>query len=226
MNIHGLVVSVDYADLLARSIDRWMEGLASLTIVTDLHDHETATLAMEKNANLCRTDVFSRHGAKFNKGAAQNEAWFLVDKTDWILLFDADIVPPADWKTQLEVANLRRGFLYGCYRYDDNGMRLRDDTHGYGFFQLFHSSDPEAQVHPFFDGSWIHAGNGDSIILLRWRVQGKLAPALPLRLHHPGVGPSHNWFGRDKLAEFQAMERERRRKGGGWASLEGERVQR
>lgn len=223
MRIHGLVVSVNYADMLEKSIGLWRDGLFSLTIVTDEQDLKTKKLADQCQALCHQTDVFYAHGAAFNKGAAQQEAWAWVPKEDWVLLFDADVIPPADWKRQLEDAVPCPGLLYGCFRYDEHGQKIKDDTHGYGYFQLFHASDPLAQRDPFFDIDWVHAGNGDSNIMLRWRNAGRLAPPLPLRLTHPG-GKSENWFGRGKHAEFQRMQAERARRGGGWKSVEGERI--
>lgn len=223
MKIHGLVVSVNYAPELAKSIGLWMNGLESLVVVTDLVDDATVELADKHGVTAFRTDAFTRHGAHFNKGMAQQEAWECVPKDDWLLSIDADVIPPADWKEQVERANPQLGFLHGCYRYEETGRRIADDTHGYGYFQLFHASDPIAQRDPFFDTFWYHAGNGDSMIMLRWRDCGKLAPPLPLKLVHPG-GKSENWFGRGEREKFEAMQRERRRRGGGWPSIQHERI--
>src|SRR5688572_2133199 len=224
MRVSGLTVSVNYADLLAKSIALWRAGLDSLTVVTDLDDTSTYDLARIHDCNVWRTDAFYRNGAWFNKGLAQQAAWFMVPKDDWLLLIDADVIPPVDWRQQVEQANPQPGWLYGCFRYDEYGSKLPDDTHGYGYFQFFHASDPLAQRHPFFDTYWEHAGNGDSFIMLRWRNEGKLAPALPLKVVHPG-GKSENWYGRGQHEKFKAMQAERRRRGGGWKSLEGEKLQ-
>lgn len=225
MKIHGLVVSVNYADLLVPGIGLWMGGLDSLTVVTDLNDDDTVALAiaMGHGATVFRTDAFYRNGAAFNKGLAQQEAWHLVPKDDWILLIDADVIPPIAWRQRLEALRPEPGWLYGCFRFDEHGCKIADDTHGYGYFQLFHSSDPLAQRDPFFDVDWVHAGNGDSNIMLRWRNAGRLAHPLPLRLTHPG-GKSENWFGRGKHEEFRRMQADRARRGGGWKSVEGERI--
>jgi hypothetical protein len=223
MKIHGVTVSVNYADLLAQSIAGWAAGLESLTVITDKEDSETFELAAAYNANIAVTESFYADGAAFNKGRAQQEVWRFIPKHEWILLFDADIIPPMFWNVLL--GELQPGFLYGAHRYDEHGARIPDDTHGYGYFQLFHGQDPLAQVDPFFDTWWTHAGNGDSTILLRWRDRGLLAPALPLTLLHVG-GPSHNWYGRGKESEFERMQQERARRGGGWASLEGEKISR
>lgn len=224
MRIHGLVVCVNYAAELRNAMPRWKAGLESLTIVTDPHDRQTALVADDYHCRLVVTDAFYDNGAHFNKGLAQQIAWPHVPKEDWLLLIDADIVPPIGWKQTILHSNPQPGWLYGSRRWDDRGALLFDDSHGYGYFQLFHASDPLAAKEPFFETDWTHAGNGDSAILLRWRNVGRLAPVLPLALHHQGVGPSHNWYGRGKLAEFDAMEAERARRGGGWPSIEGERL--
>jgi hypothetical protein len=116
------------------------------------------------------------------------------------------------------------GWLYGAARHDESGKAIRDDSHGYGWFQLFHSGDPIALATPLFETCWTHGGNYDSSIMLRWRNVKRLAPALDIWLTHAGIGPSENWYGRGKRAEFAAMKQERARRGGGWASLEGERL--
>jgi hypothetical protein len=224
MTIHGVVVSVGYAEKLQVGLGRWLSGLDGLTIVSSLKDAATANV-VEKSGHrvsLIQTDLFYANGADFNKGAAMAFALKRLQLQDWILLLDADITPPADWRRQLEAIGLEPGWLYGAWRYDENGLRLPDDTYGYGWFQLFHAGDPLAQG-DFIETDWRHAGNYDSAILLRWRHAGKLAPALPIRLTHPG-GPDHNWYGIGKQKEFQAMQRERIRRGGGWASIEGERL--
>jgi hypothetical protein len=223
LRIHALTVCVDYADRLAPGIELWRNDLESWTIVTDFEDDETARLARHYGLALFQTDAFRRNGAYLNKGYAQEEAWPLIPREDWLLLLDADVIPPADWKHQLEVADLEAGYLYGCWRYDERGRKIPDDTHGYGYFQLFSAFDPLSEIKPFFDTFWTHAGNGDSTILLRWRDCGKLAPPLPLKLIHPG-GADHNWYGRGNAGAFREMERERLRRGGGWIALEGEKI--
>ena len=224
MLIHGLVVSVDYAEQLAKGLPLWLNGLDSLTVVTAPRDTATIALAQQYGLSPFITDLFYRDGAHFNKGRAMAAARQQVPWTDWVLLFDADVTPPADWKQQLEDQNLEPGYLYGTWRYNEAGRRLPDDSHAYGWFQLFHSSDPLANQPGLLQECWTHAGNYDSFLMLRWRDAHRLAPVLPLRLVHPD-NPNHNWFGIGEEERFKTMERERRRRGGGWKSIEGERLQ-
>jgi hypothetical protein len=228
MRIHALTVSVNYADFLALGLERWKAGLASWTIVTDFADDATRQLALTHGLAVFTTDVFYEHGAAFNKGAAMEQARQLLPREDWWLFTDADVVPEIGWWSVIEVVEPKPGNLYGCWRLDapdathidDVGLPIVcDDRVGYGYFQLFHTSDPRAQRRPLLDTHWMHAGNYDSTFLLRWEH----AEALPLKLWHIG-GVSHNWFGRDRSEEFRAMERERMRRGGGWQSIEGEKI--
>jgi hypothetical protein len=230
MNIHALTVAVKYADFLALGIERWQRHLSSWTIVTDTQDEETVELARRYGLTIHRTDVFYAKGAAFNKGAALEEARIhAVPWEDWFLLIDADVVPEKDWRARIESIDPQPGRLHGCWRLDANTPfqiddprvpRISDDRIGYGYFQLFHTSDPVARRRPLLDTHWTHAGNYDSTLLLSWKTP---PVEVPLKLWHVG-GVSHNWFGRGEREQFLAMERERRRRGGGWASIEQERI--
>ncbi len=219
MIIHGLTVCVDYAEYLAVSLDRWTAGLASLLVVTTERDHDTISLCHAHGIRCFITDVFYADGASFNKGRAMEAARRTMTWADWILLFDADVVPPAEWKGRLKGLDI--GYLYGCRRFagtpealEDRGQRgLLGDVAGVGYFQLFHSADPAALDDPLIECHWLHAGNYDNRLMDRWRYRGRVRD-LPFRLAH--LGERENWFGRGHRAEFLAMQAERKRRGGKW----------
>ncbi len=229
MKINGLVVCVNYADMLALGIARWMTGLDSLTVVTDTRDRATPELAAEHRARCVATNKFYEHGAAFNKGAAMEYArTSVMPFRDWCLLLDADVVPEEGWRDRIE-GHLQTGRLHGCWRLDARDAdgidkptgRVADDVVGYGYFQLFHTEDPIVRARkPLLDTDWQHGGNYDSTLLLAW---GQPAVELPLRLWHIG-GVSHNWYGRGEREKFAAMEAGRAARGGGWPSLEAERI--
>lgn len=170
MRIHALTVCVGKDDHLAIAMPRWVEGLRSLTIVTDGTDVATQEVAITLDAltrhgshgtycpvYLHRTDAFTRDGAAFNKARAMEEARISMPWSDWILFIDADVVPPRDWKTRIEATNPEPGHLYGCWRYqcddvarvdhllaDPSAQRIKGDGMGVGYFQLFHADDKGA----------------------------------------------------------------------------------
>jgi len=229
--IHGITVCVDYAEELAVGLPRWLPGLASLTVITTHRDTDTIDLVRNHGsplANVVITEAFYQDGAAFNKGRALEETradlharTFGRPDPGWILLFDADVVPPADWAARLD--GIWPGTLYGCLRYDATPATLEDrgqpklphDVPGVGYFQLFHQWDPVVVgVDPLIDVDWVHAGNYDNRLMDRWRRAKRPIRAVPFRVAH--LGPRENWYGRGHRAEFLAMQAERARRGGRW----------
>lgn len=204
MQVHALVVSVDYAPELSRSIDRWVAGLASLVVVTAPRDEATIALARQHGAQLHVTEAFFEDGALFNKGAAMQEARALLPQSDWHLFLDADVVPPPDWATRLEAADTKLGCLHGARRVLEDGRPI-DDRELAGFFHLFHSADPRAS-HPL-DRDWLHAGNYDSTFMQRWPRE--LQRILDLELVHLGE-PGVNWCGKGNDAAMKQIREQRR----------------
>lgn len=200
-----------------------MTGLSSLTIVTSLDDKDTQVLCWDTYLQYCstntpvgsfETDAFTRDGAIFNKGLAMEEARTHMPWEDWILFFDADILPPCggsySWPEAIPYYpdSLQMGYLYGAWRYNPDGSRVDDDRPGYGYFQLFHAKDPKVQHTPLLSTHYRHGGNYDSDFLLSFRG---LTKTLDLHLVH--IGPKGQWFGVGKEAEMAEMLRNRRGRG-------------
>lgn len=220
MKVHGLTVCVDYADYLSVGIERLMSGLESLTVVTTPDDTETRILAERHGARVHETDVFYQRGAAFNKGAAMEEARMEMPWEDWALFVDSDIVPPVNWLLACVAANPAPGNLYSAWRHqcdnaDDLNVyshRIRGDGVGVGYWQLFHTSDRALESLPIVETHWSHAGNYDNGFMHRWpRAHRHI---LPIRLQH--LGQRDNWFGRGQQHAFDAMQAERKRRGGRW----------
>lgn len=219
--IHGLTACVGFGSSLYLALPRWLPQLASLTVVSTGWDATTRLVCQQYAAfqptpiRLHCTDAFTLHGASFNKGLAMEEARAHMPWQDWILFFDADVVPPPDWSDCL--SDLHPGFLYGCRRYDAPNLRsigcpnlplVPDDRVGYGYFQLFHSRHPLVQRRPLLDTCWKHAGNYDSNFLLSFQ---HLVRELPLRLWH--LGDTGQWFGVGKKDEMEQLMRMRAGRG-------------
>lgn len=232
MRIHGLVVCVNYSDLLARSLSIWSRTLASLCVVTTPNDAETIRLVcatvgsqlfdelnplVRPTVRLFQTDAFTRDGAAFNKGRAMQEARDALLSPlathplplDWTLFFDADVIPPSNWLDVVRAADPEPGWLLGCRRCEEDGTPIKDGEIA-GYFQLFHSADPRA-AEPL-DIWWAHAGNYDSRFAHRW--PGNLKGFIPgLTLIHQGERGS-NWCGRGNQAAMSELHAERIRRGG------------
>lgn len=219
MKIKGIVVCVNYADLLGVSLDRWDCGLDDILVVTSNADKATQSLCQSHHVPYYVTDVFYANGAKFNKGAALSEAIIarrFRDNADWLLLFDADIVPPANWRDIVERSRPQPGKLYGAWRWENPENtplekvdwakgRMIPQAWVIGYFCLFHSKDPRVPPDPMFEVHWTHAGNYDTSFSWRWpRGPNGLQEFLSLRTVHLGL-QRENWLGRGKKQELIHM---------------------
>jgi hypothetical protein len=224
MNINGLVVSCQYSDLFQYGIARWYNYLHSLTVVTDYKDTKTLELlARYPDIRVHQTDIFYANGAKFNKGAAMEEARLgpnAPDWADWMLFFDADIIPEYAWYEKIEHMgdNLDRKTLYGAKRFQANSPQdidkatlqlIPDAPCDGGYFHMFHSSTIPKRDIPLLETWWPHAGVYDSHFKNRWS-EGKRY-VLPIKLTH--LGDRENWCGRGNTEAMTKLIDERRRRG-------------
>jgi len=226
--MQGLTVCVDYADMLARTLHRWALALDGVTVVSTASDTDTAALC-DKHANvrLIVTDEFYANGAAFDKGGAMNAALDhgALSGAVWCCVFDADIMPPRDWESDLP--RLEYGNLYGAHRWQAQNetdtpedidalelVRLGDQQFP-GYFWLFHAKDRRIKT-PMFT-RWRHAGGYDSDFQDQWPEGKKVR--LPTRLVHLGRD-GQNWWGKGNTGAMTQMYAERARR----RSLEHERI--
>lgn len=205
----GIVVCVDYDDLLSVTLPRALRSLSECIVITDPEDEKTkAVCQSQPRVQIYETDAFRRDGAVFNKGRAIEECLSLHVKSrdQWVLIFDADIVIPAQ-SVPVEFLNCAdRNTLYGAYRrmltvgvgdFPDNErlwIRLEraGDIEFPGFFQLFHTTAEPLSAAPFwYDPTFTHAGGGDAYFqsLFEQKIR------LDLDVLHMGER-DRNWFGR------------------------------
>lgn len=187
-------VGAMYAEQLSRSLATWHNTLDSVTVVTRTGDEAVKGVCKGyARVRVVETDVFTAHGASFNKAAALCVAYAAMRPIDGVLHFDSDILPPRDWRRHVE-KGFRRGTIAGIDRLDEAGHPIVDKgPKPYGFFQLWHADDDRAAYHwPLFETWHGHCGNYDMEFLERWPRE--LHAALPFTVVHFGE-PRKNWFG-------------------------------
>lgn len=199
----GIVVCVGFDDLLAITLPRNIKFMASCLVVTSPDDERTKKLCRSiPNVSIFETDAFTRHGARFNKGLAMEEAFDHLGREGWILVWDADILMPS--YANLSTANPDN--LNGCNRVFLNNakdwnprmewrrIRPYQEPVGLGYFQLFHAETPRIKdKRPWYDVSFAHAGSCDAYFVELW--EPRLLRGLPFTCLH--IGPSAtNWFQR------------------------------
>jgi len=139
----------DYLDVTmkrnARQFDKWV-------IVTSKDDK--ATLRLHHGFTHIQpiiSDRFEQDGP-FNKAAAINDGIINLKREGWILLLDADVLLPTNFRIKFDQMDLDPEAIYGCQRYDWPMEKYLDANKAYcklvdnrkdigvGAFQLFHSS--------------------------------------------------------------------------------------
>lgn len=224
MRIDGLTVCVDYAAELKLSLDRWAAALDSVMVVSAPRDRATreACRAAGRRVSAYFTTAFYEDQAAFNKGRALQEGLSLVRPREWVLLFDADIVPPVDLRERIEAAGIRPGTLYGCPRHQAPDPEAWDsppdrwpsmnDREVAGYFMLFHAADPAVgDIHALIPSRYTHAGNYDSELQNRWGLGAGMDRKawLDIPLLHVGQ-PGANWCGVGNERAVADLRRQRR----------------
>jgi len=200
--VRGIVVSVQFDDLLAVTLHRNICHLEECLVVTSPQDLRTQELVKTiPHARCYVTDAFYRSGAAFNKGCALQEGLTELGQSGWILIWDADILFP----NPMNLPKLEIGKLYSPRR-----RILSDPTrwhHGFdwelavpshdkafqGYFQLFHADDPVLTNKLWYSPMFNHAGGADGLFQSKWKEQDKIRPLFDV-LH---LGPrDRDWHGR------------------------------
>jgi hypothetical protein len=204
MKITGLTTCVGdtYAQYLKRALPRWLDSLDSLLVVTDYETFQHNREIFSTRHTLV-SEIFTQHGASFNKGGALSQGFAHARPKDWVLNFDSDICPPKNWREIVESFPLEHHKLYGSsHRYGENHLLIPDSDfpNVWGFFHLWHISDPHSWNRPVFDSTCGHAGNYDHSFMLQWPERERVDFWPKLKLTHQGE-PRQRWFGRDPKNE-------------------------
>lgn len=201
-NLTAIIVCVDYADFLACTwpLNRYV--LDNILVVTCGRDIETQKYCQDNYINYFVTEKMYEGGAAFRKAAAINAAIDYQQPTDWVVMLDADIILPKDFRQTVGNIDLERDTLYGCFRLECETYRsyqkmLRNPAimksfplcrspKNSGFFHMFHSSTNRR-----YSERSLNAAEYD---LVFWRNAPKKCTLSILAVH---LGPIRtNWNGR------------------------------
>lgn len=155
----AIIAAVGYDDILDITLSENSDKIDDIIVVTDTADVKITDVCKKfPNVTVCHTNAFYANGSKFNRGLAYNLIMdWRMDTLDWVLLLDADIVLPSDFRGKMILSDFDTECFYGCRRRDiqtyKDWEKVKNDKSalnsytlfrgiGYGFFQLFntHSS--------------------------------------------------------------------------------------
>lgn len=201
--MRAILVSVDYADLLAITLPYNRHHFKEIAVVTSLQDSETVKVAEENNAIVFRTNLFYEDGAVFNKWRALEYALDLYGREGWLCVMDADVL----WPKTIPSFSKKIGNLYTPRRRmrpvvqppipkEEEWTKYhvhRNEVEFAGYSQIFHADDPVLGEPPWHEINWTHAGGADSFFQQKWAPKNKIRP--PFEVLHLGASGT-NWLGR------------------------------
>lgn len=213
MKITGFTTCVGepYAVYLKKSLPIWKHTLDELVVVTDAKTYFQNPDCFPNGPYSVThiTEIFTAHGASFNKGAALDEAFAIHRPHDWVLNFDADNLPPENWRDIARKFVVRHGpeKLYGTsHRYREDGSLIPDADFPniWGFFHLWNVQDFHSWRRPVFDPTCGHAGNYDHTFMMQWPPSARVDLWPFIKFIHQGE-PRQNWFGHDPKWEKKML---------------------
>lgn len=199
----AIIVSVDYADILAMTLPYNRDFFSEVLIVTTAEDTATMEIAKANDAKVYCTDAFYRRNAYFNKFLALEEGLDILGRDGWLLILDADIVIPQQrpmfipQQGKIYTPHRRIKLEIACgipeQRRWSQYKRTKANEEFAGYFQLFHASDRALGPVPWHSVQWTWAGGADTAFHNQWMPMNKVRP--PFEVLHLGA-PFRNWCGR------------------------------
>jgi hypothetical protein len=149
----ALIISIDYADLLAATLPHNRPLFDRIFVVTEERDEQTIAVAAEHECDILLTTHTKERGASFNRAGLLHRAQRVLHEAfpdAWIAILDADIVVPQQLATT-DRSVWNPAYLYGLARFEcltksdwESGV-VKENTYGgdpgntvYGYFQLYH----------------------------------------------------------------------------------------
>jgi len=139
LRLEAVTVCVGFDDLLDVTLALNHPHLDTLIVVTSHADRPTQAVARKYGAICVQTDLFTKNGRNFNKGAAINAGFSRFQYHGWRLHLDADIALPDNFRRILfNHTVLDRDCIYGCDRVDVIGRQAIESRnaapqHQHGF---------------------------------------------------------------------------------------------
>lgn len=153
--LEAITVAINYSDYLELTLPENVSYFDNYNVLTIKEDKETIDLCEKYKANCIIVDnPFGRNNFEFDKGYVIQQGLKNLKFFDWVLLLDADIILPLNFRKLVELNFPEANTLYGASRcfvwdYDEylqykNKEKKIDDFYrieggwGCGYFMLFH----------------------------------------------------------------------------------------
>ena len=217
MYIEMISVCVNYSDFLVHTLPRNKKQVDDIIIVTTDKDLDTQKVCNDNGVKFITTDRFYEGGAQFNKGKGINAGFPALNRSDWILHFDADMLLPDDFAEKIRTKDLDVESIYGTGRYlcpsYESWMKYvrtgrrrprwryqgRTVSVAMGFFQLFNAKSKALtnEIGPWYPEGFGHAGRSDRLFMRKWGANWKkIEDIIPVHIESEQCALGVNWRGR------------------------------
>ncbi len=119
IRLEAVTVSVGFDDVLDITLALNHGQVDTMIVVTSFEDKKTQAVCRKHGARCVQTDLFTKNGRHFNKGAAINAGMAYFQWNGWRAHIDSDIILPDNFRRVLfNHTHLHKNTLYGCDRVD------------------------------------------------------------------------------------------------------------
>src|SRR5476649_1568604 len=123
LRLEAVTVCVGFDDLLDLTLPLNHPHLDTMIVVTNHDDRRTQQVVKKHGAICVQTDLFTKNGRHFNKGAAINAGMGRFQYHGWRLHLDSDIILPDNFRRVLfNHTHLEPNDIYGADRIDVIGL--------------------------------------------------------------------------------------------------------
>lgn len=122
MKLEAVVVCVNYSDFLNWTLAFNSQMFDKIVVVTSPDDYRTQQICEKWYVHCVQTNVMYEDNAPFNKAKAINEGLKYLDKSDWVLHLDADILLPPMTRRILNGLPLDEECIYFAFRMNCKGF--------------------------------------------------------------------------------------------------------
>ena len=218
--IDAVLVCVGYADYLRVTLPWNRRNFERVVVATTPSDRETQKVCADLNAECVQSGSLHHDGAPFNKGRLLNDAYAELEDPEWVLILDADVLLPMDWRGQIEQLILNPGCIHHTRRLETGDQHRNRAVHALatsgakwkraygnvplelvydvgetaGFFQLVNARAESLLKHKtFYPVEYPTAGKSDVIFGARWPKRKRLNLPFPaFDVFHFPHGPARN----------------------------------
>lgn len=187
-SLDALLVSVGYGHILKQTLPFNIHHFDRFIIVSSSNDSETREAVEQFGGTLVVSDSYADEGS-FNKGKMLNFGMEAIQDCDWLLVTDADIILPANFRNHINESDLNNDALYCASRLNapiknlpqwlekfkaDQSILLDYEPDQFecspiGYFQLFNRHSKYLNNSPpLFCEKFLTAGGVDYHFFNRW----------------------------------------------------------